>query len=386
MKNFTPIFFLFALVCLVTKPLAAAGQESVEATVVKITGRATALVPGKSEPVVLLANAKLPAGSVITTEAGAEVHVQPFSGSVATIKENSTVGIEELSETKNNGVVTKQKTLLNLRSGNLVSTIDPAKKAVTDYGVRTPKGVAAARGTSFSISVVGEAPTIIATADTVTFRMSSGASYSIVAGQVVITAPNGEPQPAVSLASAMASNPGLSQIISNAVVTLAEVVSEGLGNISSSSATNLASQLVAVAAAADPAQAGVFAQTLATAFNASGSADSAASIAAVTASAVTAAPGQAANIASTVAGALPAQLTGLVTAAAIQAAPGAEAAIVSSVAASTGQSAETVQNAAQSAASQAAAAIGDVVNTVTTGQDSNTGEPLDTTIISPSNP
>ena len=40
-----------------------------------------------------------------------------------------------------------------LKQGKVLSTLDPARKAINRYGVRTPKGVAAARGTVYAVRV-----------------------------------------------------------------------------------------------------------------------------------------------------------------------------------------------------------------------------------------
>ena len=222
---------IFAFGC----TLATAAEVPAQATVLKVTGSVQVQLPGQSAMVDLQVGDKIPQGAVITTGAGAEAYIQPFSGTVSTIKENSTVEIEKLSQTTEGGVVKQANTLLNLRSGNLVSNLDPSKRAFNNYGVRTPKGVAAARGTSYSVSVSAGGFSVAATADNVTFTTSTGATYSISAGMIAITLPGQPPSPPVPLAQAVASHPEVAQVVQTAVQTVSTIVQNNLGGISSES-------------------------------------------------------------------------------------------------------------------------------------------------------
>ncbi|WP_438482492.1 FecR family protein [Oleiharenicola lentus] len=363
MKILKSVFAVAMVAFLSLGSLTAADAQSAEAVVVKFTGVSTAQLPGKAEPVQVTEGLKLPAGTVIITGTTGEVHVQPFSGAIATIKPNSTVSIDELSVTKNgSGVVTKQNALLNLKSGNVVSTLDPAKKAVNNYGVRTPKGVAAARGTSYAVNVSVNGTTIVATADTVSFTAANGTTYSVQAGMVVVTPANGEPQEPVALASLASAGSEVANVIAAAVQSLADVIQNNLGELSAESATNLASQVAAVAAAALPDQAASFTAQIVTALasansSTSGNADATAiAVAAVTAAAAQAAPAQAADIAAAAVTAAP-QQAAIITAAAEQAVPSANTAIAEAVSRVTGQSVQQVQDAAAQASSQASRAV-----------------------------
>jgi hypothetical protein len=147
--------------------------------------------------------------------------------------------------------------MLDLRSGNLISTIDPAKRSINNYAVRTPKGVAAARGTSYSVSVTANGVMIAATADSVTFTSPLGVTYTIKAGMISITPPGGTAQAPVPLASA-ASDPAIAGMMNDAVAAIATVIQNNLGGLSTDSLSMLASQVVAVASAANPGQASTY--------------------------------------------------------------------------------------------------------------------------------
>lgn len=314
--------------------------RAADATLKNSTGSVKVTVKGETKEI--SAGAVIPQGATVTTGPGAEAHIEVLPGAVATLKANTTVEVGTGKET------------VNLKSGNLVSTIDPAKKVA--YTVRTPKGVAAARGTAFSLSVTVNGFSIATTASSVTFTPQSGASFSISAGMVSITPPGSNtPSAPVSLAQAIASNPEIAAVVQTAVQTIATVVQNNIGNMSAESTTAIASQVVAAAAAATPAQASNYAAQVTTAMTATtsataGNANTAANaVAAVTAAAVTAAPQEAAQITVAVVQSAP-QQAAAATAAATIAAPSSAQATVQAVANATGQSTTTVQSNANAAA------------------------------------
>ena len=370
-----------------------AGESPTEATIVKLTGVVTFQLPGQATAETLKVGDKVPQGATIVTGPGAEAYIQPFAGTVAALKQNATVVLEKLSISTDNGVVTKQNALLNLKSGDLVSTIDPAKRAINNYGVRTPKGIAMAHGTAYSVSVSGGGFSIAATADSVTFTTPAGVVYSIQAGMISITPPGGTPQPPVALASIASNNPAVAAIIQEAVTTFATMVQNNLGGLSAESTTMLAAQVAGVAAAAMPEQASAFTAQIVTAVTAStaatgGSATALANaVASVTAAAVTAAPQQSAQIASAAATAAPAQ-AGAIVAAVSEAAPAFTDAATQSVAQATGQSVAVVTQAAQAAAvqvNQTVVATTPAVQSVITPVPPTTiPTPVDTSVVSPS--
>ena len=180
MKNILSSLVAVTLIAVTSVTLRGAETQT-EAKVLKITGSSAQVQLASGETRPLVEGESLPQGATILTGAGTEVYVAPMEGTVATIKPNSSVGLEQLSVTKDGGAVTKQTALLNLKSGNLVSSLDPTKKNINNYGVRTPKGVAAARGTVFTVNVNG-----------VNYRVVTGT------GSVTISAPG---VPAVTIAA-----------------------------------------------------------------------------------------------------------------------------------------------------------------------------------------
>lgn len=305
-----------------------------EATVLRLTGSARMKRSASSPEVAVTEGAKLPVGSILLTDAAAELHLQPFEGTIATLRPNTTIHIEKLSITRDGSVVTKQTGLLGLKAGTVISTIDPAKSNINDYGVRTPKGIASAKGTSFAVSIEDdEGFTVATTADTVTFITPEGTSYAITAGNVSITPAGGSPQPPISLANAISSNTGLIDVVRAALNTVTNVVQNNVGALPPNSASDLIAKVASTASAVLPGEATAIASQVVTAVTWPSSATSTiapAAAAAVTGAIAAAAPDQAAAIATSAALAAPAQAVA-VAAASAQAAPAHAAQIASAV-------------------------------------------------------
>lgn len=184
MKKSLHSLFIAAIVG-VTVVCAHAAEALSEAVVLNVTGNAKAVVPGQEAKAVKVGD-KFPQGTVIETEDGSVVDLQMFSGGKATIKQKSRVDLSKLSLTTEDGVITKQTAEINLSVGTVVSSLDPAKKAINDYSIRTPRGVAAARGTVFEVSVAPAGQVIVyVVRGRIEFKDKEGNSVFVDNNQVI---------------------------------------------------------------------------------------------------------------------------------------------------------------------------------------------------------
>lgn len=227
-----------------------------EAKVIKLVGSAEMKLPGAAAATPLALNSMIPEGATVITGAGAELSVEAMPGVIATIKAASTVVVEELSSVKNGTEITEQTARLNLKEGNIVSTLDPAKKAINRYGVRTPKGVAAARGTVFGVKVDITGSSIATLSGTVTIDLGGGNVLMIPVGTA--SANGGAAQ---AIADAIKANPALANDIAEAVTIVAANVASGSSAVGTAeSATAVLASVVNAASAALPSQAATFTQ------------------------------------------------------------------------------------------------------------------------------
>lgn len=179
---------LISFVSAIGALVASAQQAPTSAYVSSLTGTATYTAPGSTESAPLVSGQALPEGSVVATGEASSLIIVSHQGIETGIGAKSTAAVGTHSVSAD-GVRTA---VIDLKEGTTVSVLDPTKRATNNYAIRTPKGVAAARGTTYSTSVKlssgGEA---IVTVNTLTGNVSfsivnsdgtAGKTVSVAAG------------------------------------------------------------------------------------------------------------------------------------------------------------------------------------------------------------
>ncbi len=132
------------------------------------------------------------AGSTITTGADGRVVLTPMPGVKSIITPNSTITLESVSETPGAHATTAYQATLDLKVGAVVSDLNKPADATYDYSIRTPRGLAGARGTTFTVGVnpAGIA-TVVVAHGTISLTFTDGRTASLTPGKVSITKPDG---------------------------------------------------------------------------------------------------------------------------------------------------------------------------------------------------
>jgi len=241
---------------------ALAQTTQTQATVARVTGAATVTLPdGSTTP--LTAGMKVAQGSTITTGADGDVYLESHAGYVTSIKHDSVVAVDEISVTTEGGQVKEERTMLDLKSGNLVAKLDPKKKAVNNYQVRTPKGVAAARGTVFTVMFRGRSYAVavvngeVSIAPTQTYRLDSvlrsvvGTQTSVstvTAGKILTDGGTGNIQTnTFSINNAARTEIDTRELLAAAVATVALAAQNNIGGTTAAEAQAVAKAVFAVA-------------------------------------------------------------------------------------------------------------------------------------------
>jgi len=191
MKTSLRSFFIAAILS-VTAVCVQAAEVASEAVVLTVSGAPTVSIGGQP-PVAIKVGDKLPVGSIITTDSASQLDIKPFEGTTTTIKAGSTVKIDKLSITTEGGVITKQSARFDLPVGNISSSLDHSKRAINDYSIKTPRGVAAARGTQDSVSVTpdGVATTVVTEGVVIFINPVTKQQVEVKAGFQVSVRPDG---------------------------------------------------------------------------------------------------------------------------------------------------------------------------------------------------
>jgi hypothetical protein len=246
-----PILAGFLAFSFLASGIAAADTVTPDAVVLKVSGSVMVQLSGQTTPVPLAEGAHIPQGATIITGANSEASIQPFNGAVSTIKADTTVQIEKLSLTTDNGTISNQTALLSLLSGNLVSTLDPSKKHIDNYGVRTPKGVAAARGTVYDVQVNASGSTFATLSGTVSITMADNRiiTVSLATGLILNDTSGATPQ----ATPVSAASPEVKAAVLEAATTVINLVKENLEpTTTAGGTTTLLAAVVQTANAADP--------------------------------------------------------------------------------------------------------------------------------------
>lgn len=133
-------------------------------------------------------------GTRIVTGADGRLVITPFPGIKSIITPNSTVVIEDKQETATGSTVT-QKTILDLKEGAVVSDLQKPEGVTYDYSIRTARGLAGARGTTYIVGMNSKGiQTIAVSHGTIEATLSNGVKAKITPGQLSITKSDGTTQ------------------------------------------------------------------------------------------------------------------------------------------------------------------------------------------------
>jgi hypothetical protein len=212
-------------------------SQAQEATIARLSGSETVTVTLPNDEDVQLGKGDvIPVGSWVEVPAAAKLFLRTFKGTTTVFSGGAVFEVTQVEETGG-----KEKTLLTLRSGDLVANLDPTKRGVNDYGVRTPKGVAAARGTNYSVSVNGVQVLITVSAGQVSMTIPGFPNpISVSPGQ----ASTGQSGAAVSLASVLGGNSGNSELAKAALRATAAAVAVLASDPTSGVTTETLSQVI----------------------------------------------------------------------------------------------------------------------------------------------
>jgi hypothetical protein len=138
------LFVAIMLFALAGHALAAESTGTVAVAVGKVT-----LVPlGGGAEVALKVGDAVPIGSTVKTGADSRAVIKTTKQSAVRIAENSQAVFTELVDSD-----TAPKVLVDLKAGSLGALIQPQAQSTMDFKVKTPSGIAAARGTMFAVAV-----------------------------------------------------------------------------------------------------------------------------------------------------------------------------------------------------------------------------------------
>ena len=141
-------FDYFLILTLVLGGLASSAKAAPESGNVTVAVGDVTFTDKDGNSVAVKAGDKVAVGGTVKTGAGARAVVVITPRSAIRVAENSEVVIEEVTETS-----TPKRVMLDLKSGSRGALLKPNAAGEMDFKIRTPSGIAAARGTFYAVVV-----------------------------------------------------------------------------------------------------------------------------------------------------------------------------------------------------------------------------------------
>lgn len=209
----------------------ALGLSAQTVRVLTVTGEASIQGPSDPAPRAVAVGDTVVIGTRIVTAANGRVVITPFPGIKSIIAPGTDIVIEKVSETKAAGSqVALQQAVLNLKSGSVVSDLEKQEGVAYDYSIRTPRGVAGARGTTYTVAVLPTGVESVLVSDgRIEIKLASGATFTLVPGQASVIR-TGVEQATVSNITELpaAEQQLLQQTMENTLVAVAEAIEQGV--------------------------------------------------------------------------------------------------------------------------------------------------------------
>ncbi|MBI4026853.1 MAG: FecR domain-containing protein [Verrucomicrobia bacterium] len=121
-----------------------------------VSGTVEYALPGETGFKPLKADQTLPMGTTVQTGKSGRAVIVTLPGAAIRMEGSSKVVLSELDFEKSGEKVTSRKAMIDLQSGTVSALISKNDPQTTDFRIKTPQGVAAARGTFYAVTVEGD--------------------------------------------------------------------------------------------------------------------------------------------------------------------------------------------------------------------------------------
>jgi hypothetical protein len=151
-RRIAPTFFLSSI--LYFSILFCASAAPIEGNTKSVSGKVEFAAPGATAFKALKAGQALPVGSTIKTGPDGVAIILTVPGAAIRVGPDSQLIIQELDFEKGGAKQMKRKATLDLKTGTVSALIEGNMPETTDFRIKTPQGIAAARGTFYGVTVV----------------------------------------------------------------------------------------------------------------------------------------------------------------------------------------------------------------------------------------
>ena len=198
--------------------------------VIFVSGHAELQRPDEAAPHAVQKGESVIIGTRISTGADGRVVLTPMPGVKSMIAPNTIIVLESASDSHPSATEVKHQATIDLKVGAVVTDLQTQPGATFDYSIRTPRGLAGARGTTFTVGLNDAGiETIVVAHGTISLILADGRTISLGIGQVSITQPGGETHHAPKLSDLSSADQALAKKwILITLETLANAVDSGI--------------------------------------------------------------------------------------------------------------------------------------------------------------
>ncbi len=199
------------------------GLSAQTVRVIFVSGQAQIQPAGETALRPLLKGDVVTLGSRIVTGPDGRVALTPLPGVNALITPDTDLLLESASESPQPDGTTAVAATLDLKQGAIVTDILRQEGVTYDYNVRTPRGLAGARGTNYTVGVnAAGIETVVVSEGSITFNLLDGRQIAVTSGQITITDITGEVRQAASLGELSEADQAFAQEIAEATLEALE--------------------------------------------------------------------------------------------------------------------------------------------------------------------
>lgn len=169
-------------------------------------------------------------GTRIVTGADGRLVLTPMPGVKSIVTPNTTLLLESVSENRTSDTNVTHQAVLELKSGNVISDLQKPEGVTYDYGIRTARGLAGARGTTFAVGInAAGIQTISVTHGSISLSFADGRTATLAQGQLSISKPGGEAQSVAKVDELPPEDQAAVQEFANlAIAAIADAVENGI--------------------------------------------------------------------------------------------------------------------------------------------------------------
>ena len=161
--------------------------------VIFTSGAASIQRPDEAAPRAIVKGESVIIGSRIITGADGRVVLTPMPGVKSIVAPNTTLLLESVSENRTSPTEVTHQAVIDLKEGAVVSDLQKPEGVTYDYSIRTARGLAGARGTTFTVGINSAGiQTIVVAHGTISLNFTDGRQVSLAIGSLSITPPGGE--------------------------------------------------------------------------------------------------------------------------------------------------------------------------------------------------